>query len=231
MLFHWSYCVLLNCHFLSAIRLLSTFQGNLQSPFTLLITSNIRLEVSPEYWSLSVMLHSVISNKTTVLIITSVTNLNFKLYIVWICCSVLFTLKIGVWKNISNNICRPHWYFTTLCAILKGKLDLSLNEALGSEGCVRRAECILNFGAGWKVVVTNMFWPLHPGRALWYILGGLMSPTVDWVALQENVFTLIGSTFFVQLFIFSKSMYLQLIFMYSSGIIFKKRKSVQQLST
>jgi hypothetical protein len=94
---------------------------------------------------------------------------------------------------------------------------------------VRRAECILNFGAGWKVVVTNMFWPLHPGRALWYILGGLMSPTVDWVALQENVFTLIGSTFFVQLFIFSKSMYLQLIFMYSSGIIFKKRKSVQQL--
>jgi hypothetical protein len=67
------------------------------------------------------------------------------------------------------------------------------------------------------------------GRALLYILWGHMSPTIDAFALHENVFILLGRTFFVQLFIFSKSINLHLIFMYSIGTIFRKRKSVQQL--
>jgi len=67
------------------------------------------------------------------------------------------------------------------------------------------------------------------GNAVWYILWEHTSPTVDPVAVQGNVFTLFGRTFFAQRFIFSKSTNLHFIFTYSIGIIFKMRKSVQQL--
>jgi hypothetical protein len=53
-------------------------------------------------------------------------------------------------------------------------------------------------------------------------------PTVDPVAVQENVFTLLGRKFFVKRFIFRKATNLHLIFMYSIEIIFRLRKSVQQ---
>jgi hypothetical protein len=214
-----------------------------------------------------------------------------------------------VWRNIPNNSWKPS---STLCAMLKGKVDLTVNEVTMYEGCVCRAERIFNFGARWKGFVTATFWPLHPGECrlvhivrthesygtycektrapryilwehtsptvhivrthdphgtycentrapryiLWehttptvhivrthephgiycentraprYILWENTSPTVDPVAVQGNVFTLFGRTFFVQRFIFSKSTNLHLIFIYNIGIIFKMRKSVQQL--
>ena len=81
-------------------------------------------------------------------------------------------------------------------------------------------------GKGWSPPRSDHF---IRGRALWCILWGHRSPTVDQVALQESVFTLLGGTSFVQRFIFSKSTNLQLIFIYTIGIIFKMRKSVQQL--
>jgi len=56
-----------------------------------------------------------------------------------------------------------------------------------------------------------------------------MSPKIDPVALQESVFFLLEPILYIQRFIFSKSTNLHLISIYSIGIIFKMRKSVQQL--
>jgi hypothetical protein len=82
--------------------------------------------------------------------------------------------------------------------------------------------------ARWKVFVTATFWPLHPWECRLVHIVTTHEPRVRSSCCARKCLYSFWTYIFRTTFIFSKSTNLHIIFIYSIGIIFKMRKSVQQ---